>query len=477
MFCRRFCQRLGPIATRVFTPTYRKAPVRHMAFGVPGGSPNMTYVVLCGGSLTAAVVYGYKTIIGDSERYEERLANMGSTAKVEASSAEPVTAAAEPAPVEEPVLPVELVAETATAEPAPVEETVLPVELVAESVALPAEPVDESAVEPVVENATTEDVGAVSEIIAQDEAEPAAVEEAPTVLAEAAPTSVEIITMEATPTEAPASSEAATDLLTAVKILAGATEIAAASVGESSLVRAVRHIEEDGKALDSVLEVLESEVLERTEERAAKEPSDEMVTVINEEAADRAVVSGDEEVTTEDKVSVEVILEEASFPASDEEEEVPPDEAAPLGPTEENASGIQAEDQNPAPEEVAPSADSSITAEAQVDQELPAAQTAVEEGAEAPAEETVATLEEECTTQPPEPETEAEGLSEPESGSEAEGLSVAEQESNCHHDSLAEVSNSAVDQPTETEENSSDESASTEEAKSPEAVVVVMSQS
>lgn len=33
------------------------APVRHMAFGVPGGSTNMTYFVLCGGGLTAAVVY------------------------------------------------------------------------------------------------------------------------------------------------------------------------------------------------------------------------------------------------------------------------------------------------------------------------------------------------------------------------------------------------------------------------------------
>lgn len=33
------------------------APVRHMAFGVPGGSSNMTYFVLCGGGLTAAVVY------------------------------------------------------------------------------------------------------------------------------------------------------------------------------------------------------------------------------------------------------------------------------------------------------------------------------------------------------------------------------------------------------------------------------------
>lgn len=33
------------------------APVRHMALGVPGGSFNKTYFVLCGGGLTAALVY------------------------------------------------------------------------------------------------------------------------------------------------------------------------------------------------------------------------------------------------------------------------------------------------------------------------------------------------------------------------------------------------------------------------------------
>lgn len=38
-------------------PCLTAPPVRHMAFGVPGGSSNMTYFVLCGGGLTAAVVY------------------------------------------------------------------------------------------------------------------------------------------------------------------------------------------------------------------------------------------------------------------------------------------------------------------------------------------------------------------------------------------------------------------------------------
>lgn len=33
------------------------APVRNMASGLPGGSFNTTYFVLCGGGLTAALVY------------------------------------------------------------------------------------------------------------------------------------------------------------------------------------------------------------------------------------------------------------------------------------------------------------------------------------------------------------------------------------------------------------------------------------
>ncbi|XP_077460682.1 uncharacterized protein mgarpb isoform X2 [Stigmatopora argus] len=435
MFCRRVFQRLGPMATKVFVPTFRKAPVRHMAMGVPGGSSNMTYIVLCGGSLTAAVVYGYRTIIGDSERYEDRLANMGSAAKVEASSTE---------------------IEATTAEPVPVEEPVLPVEVVAESLAEPT--VDETTVEPHVENSTPEDVGALTEILAEEEAESAAVEEAPTVVAEAAPAPM---TVEDTPAET--SPKAATDLLTAVKILTGATELAAASVGESSLVRAVRHIEEDGKVLDAVLELSPPEVLEGTEDHAVKEPTDETVAVINEESLESAAVSNDEDVIIEDKVSAEeVIPEEAASPVSDEEEEVPPDEAASSVPTEEIAAEIEAEDQNPVPDqeqnitlvEVAPSAESGIAVEAQVEQELPAAELAAEEGAGAAVEETVVTLEEEGTTQPLEANT----------GTEEEVLSFAEPESNSLQDSVVEVSNPTADQPTDImEENEGGESVSPEE--------------
>eukprot|EP00066_Takifugu_rubripes_P021443 XP_011610709.1 PREDICTED: uncharacterized protein LOC101068179 isoform X4 [Takifugu rubripes] len=82
MFCRRAWQRVAPLTRRTFEPATRNAvPARKMSFGVPGGSFNTTYFVLCGGGLTAALVYAYKTINSDTERYENRLASMGSTAK------------------------------------------------------------------------------------------------------------------------------------------------------------------------------------------------------------------------------------------------------------------------------------------------------------------------------------------------------------------------------------------------------------
>ncbi|XP_056892274.1 uncharacterized protein LOC130527620 isoform X2 [Takifugu flavidus] len=93
MFCRQAWKRAAPLARRVFKPAPRNgAPVRLMASGLPGGSFNTTYFVLCGGGLTAALVYAYKTINSDTERYESRLAGMGSTDKA--------TPAAEPAPAE-----------------------------------------------------------------------------------------------------------------------------------------------------------------------------------------------------------------------------------------------------------------------------------------------------------------------------------------------------------------------------------------
>ncbi|XP_037115678.1 fibrous sheath CABYR-binding protein isoform X2 [Syngnathus acus] len=473
MFCRRVCQRLGPVAQRFFSPTFTKAPVRHMAFGVPGGSTNMTYFVLCGGGLTAAVVYAYKTVIGDSERYEDRLANMGSTTKVEAS-AESAIAAPESAPVEEPEVPVEVVTE---------------------SVAASSEPVADITSEVIVESVTLEDVDVVSEVIAtEDEVEPPAEEEAPSVVAEAVSTPVEATeetaaeetTAEETTAEAPASAEALPDLLTAVKILASSTvEIAAASVGESSLVRAVRHIEDDGRGLDSVLEVLQPEDLEETKDLMAKEPSNETVVLTNEDELSAVeVVSCDETAVPEGNVSAEESAE-ASSPATEEEEEVPSEETTTSGPTEEeNAGGIHDDDQNPTPdpeenitpEEASPEEDTSeeasISAEAPVDKELPVAETFVEDAAEveAPEEETVTASEEEGTSQPPQADTE----------SDMEVLSVAEPQSD---QSLAQAMMPTEDQPPEILEdtgdkmNESKEAAAPVETQSPDGAVVMMNQS
>ncbi|XP_031723027.1 induced stolen tip protein TUB8-like isoform X1 [Anarrhichthys ocellatus] len=169
MFCRRALQRVGPLAWRAFEPTSRN--VRHMAFGVPGGSSNMAYFVLCGGGLTAAVIYAYKKVGGDGE---DKLANTASTAK----APEVATPAAEPAPVEEAVPAPEVVAE-----------------VVAESVPAPAEPVAE---------AMSEEAAAV--VVS----EPAATEEAaaPPAAVEAAPVTKEVAATEEMPAEAPAEESA-----------------------------------------------------------------------------------------------------------------------------------------------------------------------------------------------------------------------------------------------------------------------------
>ncbi|XP_022611476.1 uncharacterized protein LOC111229426 isoform X2 [Seriola dumerili] len=403
MFCRRAWQRVGPLARRAFKPTPRNAaPVRHMAFGVPGGSTNMTYFLLCGGGLTAAVVYAYKTVNGDSERYEDRLANMGSPAK--ASSA---PEAAEPAPVEEAAPAIEVVSELVPADA-------------------------ETAAEPVVE-AVSEEASEVTVIEAQ--VEPAVTEEAapPAAIEEAAPGALEVVAAVETPAEAPAaeapaaeapaaeSAESMPDLLTAVKILASSTvEIAAASVGETSLVEAVRQMEEEGKGLDSTLEVVEGEILEVTAEVVAKEAAEEPAVVVSEEELKTAEAGAVEEVADAEAVEAlsaeEVMTEEASAPAAAEEEAAAslPVEDTASTPTVEEAGAVTDEDQTADPEaapeeavssteaspedtaeEVTPAEEATTTAEAAPENETlpdemtPAADTSVEEGAdEASAEET-----------------------------------------------------------------------------------------
>lgn len=148
-------------------------------------------------------------------------------------------------------------------------------------------------------------------------------------------------------------SESMPDLLTAVKILAGSTvEIAAASVGERSLLKAVRKIEEDGKGLDSLLEVVEPEILEAITEAVVKEAAEEGTVVVNEEElksaeADAEAPAAEEETSAPVAAAEEEEQEEAaaslpeepttSAPSVEEvgDAETSADEAAAEAPAEE----------------------------------------------------------------------------------------------------------------------------------------------
>ncbi|CAL8331309.1 unnamed protein product [Merluccius merluccius] len=286
MFCRRAWHRLGPLARRAADPAMRNvAPVRHMAYGIPGTN-NMAYFVLCGGGLTAAMVYAYKTVNGDSERYDDRLADMDST-KQAAPEAEPAPVAPEPtveavAVQAEPAAVEEAVPAVAEEVPAPVEtpeelQTEAPAaEVVSETSAEPTlEVIPEEAIpqEAVVEVVLEEPVivsAEVPEATVEDATDPAVAgeEESVTVetIAEEAPVAVE---EEAALAEVPQaeSEDLLPDLLTAVTVLASSAtvEIAAASVGEKSIVEAVRQMEENRLALQ-VLEPLMEVLAARKEE-------------------------------------------------------------------------------------------------------------------------------------------------------------------------------------------------------------------
>lgn len=182
------------------------------------------------------------------------------------------------------------------------------------------------------------------------------------------------------------------DVLTAVKILAGSTvEIAAASVGEKSLVNAVQHIQENGKELDSTVEVIRAEILEA----AADLVSEETSVAVNEEDLKSAEADAADEAA-DAKDSEELIAEETSAPAVAEEEE-----AATSSPEEasaRNAEEVETEDRaapkddisptEASPEDASPTeeADTS-TAEASADDDTspgemtPAAETSAEEAA------------------------------------------------------------------------------------------------
>ncbi|XP_016375503.1 protein MGARP-like isoform X2 [Sinocyclocheilus rhinocerous] len=216
MFCRLAWQRLAPLARKTLTPFSNAVfPTRQMSFGLPASGTNIAYMVLGGSSLTAALVYAYKTINSDSARYNERIAQL---------EARPKRAVAEVASVAEAAAVVETTAsELATVVEATAAQPVI--EVVNAKAEQTPEPVD-----------ATLDVGAATtivEAVAADAEEPTApvVED---VAAEAASPSTEttVISM--------------SDLLSTVKILAGSTvEIAAASVGDQHLVATVRLAEEN----------------------------------------------------------------------------------------------------------------------------------------------------------------------------------------------------------------------------------------
>ncbi|XP_058497570.1 cytochrome c1-like isoform X2 [Solea solea] len=211
MFCRRLLQRVTPLTRRSLNPTCRDAvSVRHMAFGIPGGSTSMTYFLLCGGGLTAAVVYAYKTVSGDSKSYENTPADMDLATKVSLVVAESV-----PPPAEETAEPVaEAVSEDAAdvvvleaptvAEEAPAEKEAEPeaASVGAEVIAIVEAPaVAEEA--PAEKGAEPEAASVGAEVTAIVEA-PAVAEEAPAEKGaepEAASVAAEVIALVETPAE------------------------------------------------------------------------------------------------------------------------------------------------------------------------------------------------------------------------------------------------------------------------------------
>ncbi|XP_048053296.1 protein MGARP-like isoform X1 [Megalobrama amblycephala] len=85
MFCRAAWQRLAPLARKTLSPLSSNAvfPTRQMSFGLPASGTNIAYLVIGGSSLTAALVYAYKTINSDSARYNERIAQLEARPKSE----------------------------------------------------------------------------------------------------------------------------------------------------------------------------------------------------------------------------------------------------------------------------------------------------------------------------------------------------------------------------------------------------------
>ncbi|XP_008405705.1 fibrous sheath CABYR-binding protein [Poecilia reticulata] len=323
MFCRRALQRVGPLARWLLRPISKStAPVRHMALGVPGGSTNLAYVVLCGGGLTAAVVYAYKTVNGDTERYEDRLANMSSEEKAEVTSEAASSPPAESAPAED--------------EPAP------GAEITPEPVPASPEPAAETSAEPTNEASPEEPAAA--------EASEAGVTEAPAEPADAegAPVAEEETALEV-------GSEVAAVTL-AEDAAAAAESAAVQALGEEHLGNALHQMEDDGKELNNLKEDHQQYPLETTVETSVE-----------------AAVYIEEQLFEVEEVPHGLTIEELSadrIPAADAEQEEEEKERAVSLPEEiTEAEENTAIPDSPSEETVSSPEDSSSSGEASPDEE------------------------------------------------------------------------------------------------------------
>ncbi|KAK7162055.1 hypothetical protein R3I94_004645 [Phoxinus phoxinus] len=245
MFCRAAWQKLAPLARKSLTPLFSNAvfPIRQMSFGLPASGTNMAYMLIGGSSLTAALVYAYKTINSDSARYNERIAQLEARPKIGAVAT--LASVAEAAAI----------VETSVAENTSIVEATA-AELVIEVVDAEAEEIPEHVDAAMELEAET----VIAQAVAAEAEEPTA----PVVEDVAAETAVPI----AEATVIPMS-----DLLSTVKILAGSPgEIAAASVGEQHLVATLR-LAEDNNSVEifNGLEVVEVSA-EVPEEAEVEEP-------------------------------------------------------------------------------------------------------------------------------------------------------------------------------------------------------------
>ncbi|KAI4872684.1 hypothetical protein NFI96_028840 [Prochilodus magdalenae] len=164
MLCRAVLRGLQAAGRRTPLPA-PVLPARRMSFGIPVSGTNLAFVVLGGGSLTAALVYAYKTVHSDTVRYNNRIADM----EAKLNSQEEEALVDDPAPVAE-VTTVHAVAE---AEKAPESQEPADGELPGAEVvmAVPAEPAPDT------RDAVETAVAVTMMETAAEDTEPAAVEE------------------------------------------------------------------------------------------------------------------------------------------------------------------------------------------------------------------------------------------------------------------------------------------------------------